>query len=787
MAQKKIYLFILIFFIIIVWLITPKECVKKDFWTSIDNLGYGIIKSCYTEYKIKNSIKQKLSNNKLIYNIAAKLKVTFFRDFGKSRDLNYSVYKGNGKKTSYHNDDIVKNIKALTNQEIFKISNNYKNKPNINKKFQTWKRSHANNWNNKFFDTNLVNVNNIENLELLWKFRSNDLNNNSLWKENIGANPVFDNGILYFLSSDWSLNAINVVTGKLVWKKNFLKSPGRRGYLLNKEKDKIFLYITSGGRLFKIDGKNGLLEKSFGDSGSISVGSILAAPIIYKNEIILLNVRKLKILSYSTHDGDLISNKPIHPKNEKHYATPWSGVALDNETGYLFFVTGNPKPDLYGVHRPGKNLNSNSLIAYDLNDKKIVWSFQETAHDLWDFDLSAPPILGDINYKDNLLKVVIITAKTGNTFVFERNSGKSLFDINYKITPKSNIPGEFTSKYQIYNTLPERFSRTEFKLEDLRKRFLDNEKFLEEFKKKNIWGWFEPPTLGKELVLNGIHGGSNWFGSSFDQKNKIIYIPSSNIPFKIEIYLKSIKQIEEKSFPENLKKVYQFYNNNCSTCHKKNRNGNYESVVNKINEKITNKIPSIVGLTKYEALKHKIYNYEYFIQNHNFLKKNINKKQHSELIKLFEFWDNFLFENDEMNFEGYWAKYIADDNMLITKPPWGEIIALNIENGKIIWKKPFGYKEINSKEEKLGTYHNGGLSSTSSGIIFANGTIDSYAIALDSKTGDEIWKYKMDAPGSAPPILFSYNGKFYASFVSTGLPYYNSVERDFSIYTFGIK
>ena len=65
--------FILIFFIIIFWLITPKECVKKDFWTSINNLGYGIIKSCYTEYKIKNSIKQKLSKNRFIYNIGAKL------------------------------------------------------------------------------------------------------------------------------------------------------------------------------------------------------------------------------------------------------------------------------------------------------------------------------------------------------------------------------------------------------------------------------------------------------------------------------------------------------------------------------------------------------------------------------------------------------------------------------------------------------------------------------------------------------------------------------------------
>ena len=38
----------------------------------------------------------------------------------------------------------------------------------------------------------------------------------------------------------------------------------------------------------------------------------------------------------------------------------------------ILFVTGNPKPTLYGVNRPGNNLNSNSLIAYDLNKKNSV-------------------------------------------------------------------------------------------------------------------------------------------------------------------------------------------------------------------------------------------------------------------------------------------------------------------------------------------------------------------------------------------------------------------------------
>ena len=41
---------------------------------------------------------------------------------------------------------------------------------NILKDYKSWKRSHANNWNSKFFDSDQINKNNIQNLKLLWKF-----------------------------------------------------------------------------------------------------------------------------------------------------------------------------------------------------------------------------------------------------------------------------------------------------------------------------------------------------------------------------------------------------------------------------------------------------------------------------------------------------------------------------------------------------------------------------------------------------------------------------------------
>ena len=56
----------------------------------------------------------------------------------------------------------------------------------------------------------------------MWKFSTieNDELENK-WKENIEVNPVYYDGIVYFVSADWKLNAVEVISGKLVWSKQF--------------------------------------------------------------------------------------------------------------------------------------------------------------------------------------------------------------------------------------------------------------------------------------------------------------------------------------------------------------------------------------------------------------------------------------------------------------------------------------------------------------------------------------------------------------------------------------
>ena len=55
---------------------------------------------------------------------------------------------------------------------------------------------------------------------------------------------------------------------------------------------------------------------------------------------------------------------------------PWGGNALDTKNNILFFVTGNPRPALIGIERPGDNINANSLIAIDLKKMKFYGHFK---------------------------------------------------------------------------------------------------------------------------------------------------------------------------------------------------------------------------------------------------------------------------------------------------------------------------------------------------------------------------------------------------------------------------
>ena len=117
----------------------------------------------------------------------------------------------------------------------------------------------------------------------------------------------------------------------------------------------------------------------------------------------------------------------------------WMAPAVDKETNTVFFVVGNPSPDLFGAERPGDNLYTNSMVAVDLNTGAYKWHYQYIAHDVWDLDAVSPVILTDAAGKDGKLrKVAIHGGKTGHVYVHDRATGE-LIRFSEAMVPQENM------------------------------------------------------------------------------------------------------------------------------------------------------------------------------------------------------------------------------------------------------------------------------------------------------------------------------------------------------------
>ena len=526
-----------------------------------------------------------------------------------------------------------------------------------------WFRSHGNYFSTRFSSLSQITPQNVNNLKLAWIYEADMFSNSK--KEN-QANAIFDKNNVYFPDVDNKIVALKAATGEKIWEYQVPDGiAAKRGLILwndKSEKNTGKIFFTDNRKyLFSINSKNGKPIKSFGDNGRIKVGLTPLPPIIFQNELVLITTDNV-IKSYDINSGKIKWKFKVNKtKNNIIFAnfkkgSAWGGLSLDSKRGLLFFTTGNPEPWHVGVTRKGDNLYANSLVAFDLNKKEIKWHFQEIPHDIWNYDLAAPPILTMIKREDKYIDVVVALSKTGNVIMLDRENGDPIFDIIYERAPVSNVPGERTSPYQINIELPEQICRNKFKKEYLTN--FDNEmriEFEREIKNYNF-GFPTPPMLGKKTI--SIGSCVRWAGGSVDSENNILYVTSDNYP--------DIITLEEN-------------------------------------------------------------------------------------------------KDDKFSFYHEWDSFVDNDGNPAIKPPWGAITALNLNNGKILWQKPFGVIEELKKKKifNTGSSNRAGLTATSGNIIFASGTEDNKFRVFNSESGKELWSYEMESSGSAPPTVYEVNGKQY--------------------------
>ena len=327
----------------------------------------------------------------------------------------------------------------------------------------------------RYYPASQINTSNVKNLRPAWIFQTEVV-------ESLETSPLVINGVMYVTTSFNHVYALDAATGSQIWHykhkmgpiTTYCCGPNNRGVAAYG--DKVFMG-TLDARLIALDAKTG---KKVWDTqiANPELGySETMAPTAVNGKILIgtnggeYGIRGF-VKAYDANSGrllwtfhttpeisvgvwakndatgrdmlrDIAAEKAALKKLGDPYKTlgggVWQNPAVDLETNRIYFVAGNPSPDLDGSIRPGDNLYTNSLISVNLDTGKYVCHFQYIAHDVWDLDAVSPPILTHVKDKNGkTVKGVLHGGKTGHVYVHNADDC-SLIRFSEAMVPQENM------------------------------------------------------------------------------------------------------------------------------------------------------------------------------------------------------------------------------------------------------------------------------------------------------------------------------------------------------------
>lgn len=107
--------------------------------------------------------------------------------------------------------------------------------------------------------------------------------------------------------------------------------------------------------------------------------------------------------------------------------------------------------------------------------------------------------------------------------------------------------------------------------------------------------------------------------------------------------------------------------------------------------------------------------------------------------------------------------------LLCEKGPWGQLVAVNVNTGEVVWRSTLGVSDNLPKDKQLtGRPSTGGPTTTAGGVTFIAATDDKRIRAFETRTGRELWSYELPASAHTNPITYAAGGRQYVAIVSTG-------------------
>lgn len=640
------------------------------------------------------------------------------------------------------------------------------------KKFKSWERSGADDYSSKYSELDQIDNSNVQHLAPAWTYKSGEmLLNQPIWRTNVETNPIIAEGRIFVTTPADFLVSLDARTGAEIWRLK-LYGPARRGLVwwAGDKASPPRLFVPAGDGVYAVDPANGKIIDGFGDHGRVGDAS-LVAPAVDGDRLIIATVAP-SVEAYDVVSGKYLWKTLLLKKSgaasppggqafKLEGGAPWGGFSLDRARSRLYVSTGEGRPGLYGVTRPGKNEFANSVVAIDTATGEIKWSFQEVGHDLWDFDIPSSPILLTIRRDDKFIDVVATVTKIGNTLLLDRDNGKPIFDFRLRKAPVSRVPGETTWPYQPAVETPEPFMHQVFERSNIT-NIGESERAVVERKLNSAeFGFFVPPRIGGTVGLYGLHGGAGWSGAAVDQASGVLYVPSNRDPWVLRLYYRDQLPNTIRSTDPTGDALYQ---KNCGSCHGKNREGYYE------HEFTGDKYyPSLVGITASRDFTKEI---DLFREDHSDVAalEGISIEDLKLINGYLNAADHISDDRRSLQLAAIWQLVLDDKGYPGSQPPWGGITAINLNTGKTMWDVPFGeYPELSKKGIQItGQTNFGGLIVTKGHVVFATGTVDKKVRAFDATSGKQLWDYDLPAAGSASPSTYEIDGTQYLLVVATG-------------------